>query len=147
MRRRFQGTDVDQMILETWDVGAIAARYNAFLERWRDPGGENERDPLAVKLLLACDWLQVIRADPRLPAVHLPANWPAAAAGPATSTGSWSRGPRASPSSSWTSDLCCPDAAGRVVPPAPACRTATSSPSTRTSAWPTHAPQRPRPSA
>lgn len=74
------GTDVDQMILETWDVGAVAARYNAFLERWRDPGAENERDPLAAKLLLACDWLQVIRADPRLPAVHLPADWPAAAA-------------------------------------------------------------------
>jgi phenylacetic acid degradation operon negative regulatory protein len=38
------------------------------------------RDPLAVQLLLASDWLQVIRVDPRLPAGHLPADWPAAKA-------------------------------------------------------------------
>jgi phenylacetic acid degradation operon negative regulatory protein len=79
------GTDADQMIRETWDLEAIAAPYYAFLERWRrteaDLGaGTGGRDPLAVKLLLDCDWLQVIRDDPRLPIGHLPADWPAAEA-------------------------------------------------------------------
>ena len=72
------GTDVDQMIRETWDLEAIAAPYHAFVERWRR--AENGSDPLAVKLLLDSDWLQVIRDDPRLPVEHLPADWPAAEA-------------------------------------------------------------------
>lgn len=79
------GTDVDQMIRETWDLDVIAAPYHAFVERWQRTEaaierGENGSDPLAVKLLLDADWLQVIRADPRLPLEHLPPDWPAAAA-------------------------------------------------------------------
>ena len=75
------GTDIAKMVQENWDLGAVAARYQGFLARWQDrdtPLGR--RDPLAVQLLLASDWLQVIRADPRLPAEHLPADWPAAKA-------------------------------------------------------------------
>ena len=79
------GTDVDQMIRETWDLEEIAAPYHAFVERWRRveadlEAGTGARDPLAVKLLLDADWLQVIRDDPRLPLEHLPADWPAAGA-------------------------------------------------------------------
>jgi phenylacetic acid degradation operon negative regulatory protein len=37
-------------------------------------------DPLRTKLLLFTEWLQIVRADPRLPAAHLPAQWPASAA-------------------------------------------------------------------
>jgi phenylacetic acid degradation operon negative regulatory protein len=75
------GTDVDEMIRETWDLDAIAARHSAFLDRWRsveaEPGAGPLADPLAVKLRLDSDWLQVIRSDPRLPSAHLPADWPA----------------------------------------------------------------------
>lgn len=75
------GTDVASMAQETWDLDAVAARYRSFLHRWRDPDAPPRcGDPLAAKLLLACDWLQVIRADPRLPAAHLPPDWPAAEA-------------------------------------------------------------------
>jgi len=79
------GTDVDQMIRETWDLEAIAAPYHAFVERWRRAEAEIDagtagRDALAVKLLLDSDWLGVIRDDPRLPIKHLPADWPAAEA-------------------------------------------------------------------
>ena len=82
------GTDVDQMIRETWDLDAIAAPYHAFVERWQraEPrigagggnAGADPLDPLAVKLLLSSEWLRVIRDDPRLPVEHLPADWPAA---------------------------------------------------------------------
>ncbi len=74
-------TDVAKMIQETWDLAAAEARYRGFLARWQHPDAPARRgDPLAVKLLLGCDWLQIIRADPRLPCAHLPADWPAAAA-------------------------------------------------------------------
>lgn len=78
------GTDVATMVQENWDLDAVASRYHGFLSRWagRDvrPDMPRRRDPLAAQLLLASDWLQVIRADPRLPAEHLPADWPAAKA-------------------------------------------------------------------
>jgi phenylacetic acid degradation operon negative regulatory protein len=75
------GTDIAKMVQENWDLDAVAARYQGFLSRWQDRGTPlGRRDPLAVQLLLASDWLQVIRADPRLPAEHLPADWPAAKA-------------------------------------------------------------------
>lgn len=74
------GTDVDQMIRETWDLDAIAAPYHAFVERWKNVETELDQgaDPLAATLLMNSDWLRVIRDDPRLPIEHLPANWPAA---------------------------------------------------------------------
>ncbi|HUC22896.1 MAG TPA: PaaX family transcriptional regulator C-terminal domain-containing protein [Streptosporangiaceae bacterium] len=75
------GTDIAKMVQENWDLDAVASRYYGFLERWQNPDMPARRgDPLAVQLLLACDWLQVIRADPRLPLEQLPADWPAAKA-------------------------------------------------------------------
>jgi phenylacetic acid degradation operon negative regulatory protein len=75
------GTDIAAMARENWDLGAVAARYLGFLARWQGQDTPARRgDPLAAQLLLASDWLQVIRADPRLPAEHLPADWPAAKA-------------------------------------------------------------------
>jgi phenylacetic acid degradation operon negative regulatory protein len=74
------GTDIAKMVQENWDLDAVASRYHGFLSRWRGTDMPRRRDPLAVQLLLASDWLQVIRSDPRLPAEHLPADWPAAKA-------------------------------------------------------------------
>ena len=74
------GTDIAAMVHENWDLDAVAARYHGFLARWQGPDMPPGRDPLAVQLLLSSDWLQVIRADPRLPAQHLPPDWPAAKA-------------------------------------------------------------------
>jgi phenylacetic acid degradation operon negative regulatory protein len=74
-------TDVDGLLRDAWDLDAVAARYHGFVGRWGTPG-ERPRFPdhLAQQLALQTDWLQVIRQDPRLPARHLPADWPAAAA-------------------------------------------------------------------
>lgn len=75
------GTDIATMLRENWDLDVVASRYHGFIARWQDPDTPARRgDPLAIQLLLACDWLQVIRADPRLPLEHLPADWPAAKA-------------------------------------------------------------------
>ena len=70
-------TDIAEMIAGAYDLGALAERYEEFRGRW--VGGPVE-DPLAAKLLLVTDWLQIIRRDPRLPAEHLPDDWPAVSA-------------------------------------------------------------------
>lgn len=76
------GTDVTRMIRDTWDIEAQAARYLAFVERWRGNGltGDQGGDPLGRQLILFTEWLQVVRTDPRLPLEHLPRDWPAAEA-------------------------------------------------------------------
>jgi len=71
-------TDIGELIAGAYDLAALADRYREFRARWAGP--EKITDPLAGKLLLVTDWLQIIRRDPRLPAEHLPADWPAAAA-------------------------------------------------------------------
>ncbi|MFI5660825.1 PaaX family transcriptional regulator C-terminal domain-containing protein [Streptomyces sp. NPDC051684] len=72
-------TDIEEMIRDTWDLESIAARYRAFDERWSEgPGGRaGADDPLGARLRLVSEWLDTIRADPRLPSCHLPHDWPA----------------------------------------------------------------------
>ncbi|MFJ8631939.1 PaaX family transcriptional regulator C-terminal domain-containing protein [Streptomyces sp. NPDC093568] len=77
-------TDIELMIRDTWDLESIAARYVVFDKRWTahlDAGGGN--DPIGTRLRLVSEWLWTIRTDPRLPARHLPPEWPA---GPAQET-------------------------------------------------------------
>ncbi|MFD5567494.1 PaaX family transcriptional regulator [Streptomyces cadmiisoli] len=80
-------TDTDRMIHDTWDLDTPAAGYRDFRLRWSAfadgldgtiPGAD--ADAIALQLRLLTEWLLVIRADPYLPALHLPADWPAAAA-------------------------------------------------------------------
>lgn len=71
-------TRADQLIERAFDTAGIAKRYEAFLDRWDRPRpAVTAPDDLTRQLLLHTDWLQLIRADPRLPAEHLPVDWPA----------------------------------------------------------------------
>jgi phenylacetic acid degradation operon negative regulatory protein len=79
--RAIAPTDVDGLLRDAWDLDAIAARYRGFVDRWQEAGHRPPLpDRLAQHLALQTDWLQVIRQDPRLPARHLPRDWPAARA-------------------------------------------------------------------
>lgn len=73
-------TDIDVMIRDTWDLQTIAARHTAFENRWIAHVGNPSGDPLATHLRLVAEWLDTIRTDPRLPARHLPPDWPARSA-------------------------------------------------------------------
>ena len=75
-----ESTDVDQMLSDAYDLPAIAAHYEAFLRRWEEPDPAVEADPLATRLAIITQWLQVLRRDPRLPRQHLPGDWPASPA-------------------------------------------------------------------
>ncbi|MFJ7071719.1 PaaX family transcriptional regulator C-terminal domain-containing protein [Streptomyces sp. NPDC098781] len=71
-------TDIEVMVRDTWDLESIAARYVVFDKRWTahlDAGGGD--DPIGTRLRLVSEWLWTIRTDPRLPARHLPPEWPA----------------------------------------------------------------------
>lgn len=73
------GMDIGAMIEETWELPELAARYEAFVERWQpwESRAPEADDALAQRLLLQAEWLRVIRRDPRLPVRHLPDDWPA----------------------------------------------------------------------
>ncbi|WP_030955260.1 PaaX family transcriptional regulator C-terminal domain-containing protein [Streptomyces sp. NRRL S-481] len=74
-------TDIGLMIRDTWDLESIAARYVTFDKRWTAHlnAGAGE-DPIGTRLRLVSEWLWTIRTDPRLPARHLPPDWPARSA-------------------------------------------------------------------
>ncbi|WP_328457958.1 PaaX family transcriptional regulator [Amycolatopsis sp. NBC_00438] len=77
--RTLPPTEVAEIVREAWDTDRLAEHYRAFLSRWQDPEAQAP-DSLARDLLLESDWLQTIRADPRLPREHLPGDWPAESA-------------------------------------------------------------------
>jgi phenylacetic acid degradation operon negative regulatory protein len=70
-------TEVDQLILDAYDLDEIARRYVRFLGRWGDRSALTGYDPLGTLLVLQSEWAQLARADPRLPLAHLPDDWPA----------------------------------------------------------------------
>jgi phenylacetic acid degradation operon negative regulatory protein len=71
-------TDVPRMIADAFDLGRLIAGYRAFLARWDRPAPiPDAPDDLARYLWMTTEWLQLIRLDPRLPAQHLPPDWPA----------------------------------------------------------------------
>jgi phenylacetic acid degradation operon negative regulatory protein len=73
--------DIARVVRDAFDLTAIGARYEEFLERWSPPlPMPTAADDLARQLWLVSDWLLVLREDPRIPVQHLPADWPAAAA-------------------------------------------------------------------
>ncbi|QYC39917.1 Transcriptional repressor PaaX [Nonomuraea coxensis DSM 45129] len=71
-------TDMQALVREAYDLEGLGRRYREFLRLWdrADPAPEAP-DDLARSLTLLTGWLQIIRADPRLPLRHLPGDWPA----------------------------------------------------------------------
>lgn len=71
------GVRVDAFIHRAWPVDRIRERHDSFIRAWWAGPGEGG-DALAEITRLGADWLQVLRADPGLPARYLSADWPAA---------------------------------------------------------------------
>jgi phenylacetic acid degradation operon negative regulatory protein len=67
---------VPAFIRRAWPVDRIRERHENFIQTWW--AGPSADDALSQITLLGADWLQVLRADPGLPARHLSADWPAA---------------------------------------------------------------------
>ncbi|MET9391223.1 PaaX family transcriptional regulator C-terminal domain-containing protein [Streptomyces sp. NPDC006624] len=73
------GTDIGQMIEETWELSDLAGRYASFVRRWQpwEDDLPDADDALVLRLRLQTEWLGIVRRDPRLPVKHLPDDWPA----------------------------------------------------------------------
>ncbi|MEU0838839.1 PaaX family transcriptional regulator C-terminal domain-containing protein [Streptomyces sp. NPDC005962] len=73
------GMDIGAMIEETWELPALAGRYEEFVRRWQPQEHTSAGDDasLVARLRLSTEWLRIIRQDPRLPVRHLPEDWPA----------------------------------------------------------------------
>lgn len=70
----FEEIGVGGVFERAWDLGEVRSRHLDFLARWHDFSGGT--DPVHDIVALGADWLEVLRADPRLPASVLPADWP-----------------------------------------------------------------------
>jgi len=80
-------TEAARLVAEAYDLPELARRYTGFVDRWSPfaraaapPGRGGEVDAFSRRLVLAADWLQMVRVDPRLPLAFLPRDWPAVAA-------------------------------------------------------------------
>lgn len=66
-------------VRDAWDLGAIRAEHELFLETWGRPDAtDGAQSALSARIMLVADWLALLRADPRLPAEYLSPDWPAA---------------------------------------------------------------------
>ena len=69
---------VSRSVREAWDIDAIRAEHDRFLDTWEHPGATDEATTAVSALVcLVADWLALLRADPRLPAEFMGAAWPA----------------------------------------------------------------------
>ncbi|WP_129788993.1 PaaX family transcriptional regulator C-terminal domain-containing protein [Promicromonospora panici] len=69
-----EGFSAARAVRSAWRLDEIRAHHLRFLETWADV--EGSAHPLRDMTALGADWLALLRADPRLPAEHLSADWP-----------------------------------------------------------------------
>lgn len=72
------GFSVTEGVRSAWPVDELRDRHLAFQDRWRAGAGA-DADPVREVTALVADWLALLRAVPRLPAVHLGDGWPSQA--------------------------------------------------------------------
>ncbi|MFI6784541.1 PaaX family transcriptional regulator C-terminal domain-containing protein [Micromonospora sp. NPDC050276] len=76
--RELAGFPIAESVRAAWDIEAIRRAHLAFIEVWGDPSAlAMAPSALTVRTMLVADWLALLRADPRLPAEFMDAQWPA----------------------------------------------------------------------
>ncbi|TDC60827.1 PadR family transcriptional regulator [Micromonospora sp. KC207] len=76
--RELAGFPIGESVRAAWDIEAIRSAHLAFIDVWSDPAATTMApSALTVRTMLVADWLALLRADPRLPAEFMDAQWPA----------------------------------------------------------------------
>ncbi|MET8040590.1 PaaX family transcriptional regulator C-terminal domain-containing protein [Micromonospora sp. NPDC005215] len=76
--RELAGFPIGDSVRAAWDIEAIRREHLAFIDVWDDPAATAMApSALTVRTMLVADWLALLRADPRLPAEFMDAEWPA----------------------------------------------------------------------
>lgn len=79
----FRAAELDEFPLadalgDAWSLSDIRDAHEVFLATWDAPGARDDAErALSARIMLVADWLALLRADPRLPAHLLDADWPA----------------------------------------------------------------------
>ena len=70
--------DVHEMVSRVWALDELVQLYEQFLREWDVPApAPAATDELGRDLLRISTWRQLLRETPRLPAEHVPSDWPA----------------------------------------------------------------------
>ena len=69
---------VSRSVREAWDIAAIRAEHERFLDTWSEVGArDGTAGALPALVCLVADWIALLRADPRLPSEFMGPAWPA----------------------------------------------------------------------
>lgn len=70
------GFPIAASVRDAWDIDGIRDAHRAFIETWSD--ADLDAAPAVVlRTMLVADWLELLRADPRLPPEFMDERWPA----------------------------------------------------------------------
>ena len=72
-----QAYPVSRSVREAWDIDAIRAEHERFLETWEAPGAtDGATTAVSALVCLVADWLALLSSDPRLPPEFMGDAWP-----------------------------------------------------------------------
>jgi phenylacetic acid degradation operon negative regulatory protein len=69
------GLDGREIVARSWNLGQVAAQYQAMLDRFAALRPQAGDDALLTQVRLVSEWLQTPLMDPHLPAQLLPEDW------------------------------------------------------------------------
>lgn len=71
------GFPIASSVRDAWDIDGIRAAHEEFIESWRPVVVDDSSSAMVMRTMLVADWLELLRADPRLPPEFMDAHWPA----------------------------------------------------------------------
>lgn len=70
------GFPIAASVRSAWDIDGVRRAHLAFIDTWED--ADLQAAPaIVLRTMLVADWLELLRADPRLPPEFMDENWPA----------------------------------------------------------------------
>jgi len=75
--QELDGFPIAASVRDAWDIDGIRAAHESFIETWRGVVVDGSSSAMVMRTMLVADWLELLRADPRLPPEFMDAHWPA----------------------------------------------------------------------
>lgn len=73
-----EGFPIASSVRTAWDIDRIREAHHTFIATWSAPTTvEDAASALVARTMLVADWLELLRADPRLPPEFMDDEWPA----------------------------------------------------------------------
>lgn len=75
--QELDGFPIASSVRDAWDIDGIRDSHRSFIDTWRDVTVDDSSPAMVMRTILVADWLELLRADPRLPPEFMDAQWPA----------------------------------------------------------------------